>query len=72
MQRVEKLISQAGLPDKIPDAFLPQEVIARLKMDKKKKDDVIHFVLIKKIGMPFVHGGIPDQIIHNVLEEMKA
>ena len=41
-------------------------------VDKKKKDDVIHFVLIKKIGMPFVNGSINEQQIGDVLEEMKA
>jgi 3-dehydroquinate synthetase len=40
-------------------------------MDKKKKDDIIHFVLLKKIGMPFVNGGIDDKLISDVIEEMK-
>jgi len=40
-------------------------------MDKKKKDDVVHFVLLKKIGMPFVNGGIANNLIGNVIEEMK-
>jgi len=33
---------------------------------------VVHFVLIKKIGLPFVNGGISDRMISNVLEEMKT
>jgi 3-dehydroquinate synthetase len=40
-------------------------------MDKKKKDDVVNFVLLKKIGMPFVHGGIENKLIGDVIEEMK-
>jgi len=70
--RIEHVIVQAGLPSKIPFSFASDVVIARLKMDKKKKDDVIHFVLIKKIGMPFVSSSIGEQLIHEVLEEMKA
>jgi 3-dehydroquinate synthase len=72
LTRVEKVISQAGLPEKIPATFATDAVIGRLKMDKKKKDDVIHFVLIKKIGMPFVNGSISGKMINDVLEEMKA
>lgn len=41
-------------------------------MDKKKRNNVVHFVLIRKIGMPFVNGGIEDGMIRGVLEDMKA
>jgi len=33
---------------------------------------VVHFVLIRKIGMPFVNGSIQDETILSVLEGMKA
>jgi 3-dehydroquinate synthase len=70
--RIEKVIAEAGLPTKIPPSFDPEAVIERLKMDKKKKDNIIHFVLIKKIGLPFVSGSVTDLDISDVLEEMKA
>jgi 3-dehydroquinate synthase len=70
--RVEKIIAGAGLPVKIPTPFISGAVIARLKMDKKKKDDQVHFVLIKKIGMPFVNSSVSEKLIGDVLEEMKA
>ncbi len=70
--RIEHLIIRAGLPSKIPFSFVPDAVIARLKMDKKKKDGMIHFVLVKKIGMPFVSSSVGEQLIRDVLEEMKA
>jgi 3-dehydroquinate synthase len=70
--RVKNLIAKAGLPTKIDAALTTDEVIRRFRADKKKKDDVIHFVLIKKIGMPFVNGSIHEQQIGDVLEEMKA
>ena len=72
LDRIVAVIGKAGLPTKIPQAFAEAPVIERLKMDKKKKDDVVHFVLIKKIGMPFVNGGVTDALINDVLEEMKA
>ncbi len=72
MIRIERVVGLAGLPTRIPATFAPQDVIGRLKMDKKKKDDVVHFVLIRKIGMPFVNGGVNDPLIKEILEEMSA
>jgi 3-dehydroquinate synthase len=70
-ERIESLIRQAGLPNGIPNKLAVDKIISRLRMDKKKKGDVIHFVLLKKIGMPFVNGGIDDKIIAEVIEGMK-
>ncbi len=52
-------------------SFSADDIISRLAMDKKKKDDVVHFVLLKKIGMPFVNGGIANKLIYDVIEGMK-
>lgn len=71
-ERIEKVIARAGLPDKIPAALHTMEIIDRLRMDKKKKDDVLHFILLKKIGQPFVNSGVSDDLIMEVIEEMKA
>ncbi len=70
--RIEQVIAQSGLPTRIEASVSSDAVIARLKMDKKKKAGVIHFVLVKKIGMPFVNGSVTDPVIAGVLEEMKA
>ena len=64
-ERIESLIGKSGLPVRLPVALSSEGISARLKMDKKKKGDVIHFVLLKKIGMPFINGSI------EVLEGMK-
>ncbi|MGA2526443.1 MAG: 3-dehydroquinate synthase [Smithellaceae bacterium] len=69
--RIEGLINSAGLPVNIPKPFSPESIISQLRMDKKKKGDIIHFVLLKKIGMPFVNGGIEASLIREVIEEMK-
>jgi 3-dehydroquinate synthase len=70
-ERIEALIRQAGLPVKIPKSMSGEKIISQLKMDKKKKGDIIHFVLLKKIGMPFINGYIEQSLIASVLEEMK-
>ena len=71
VQRIEEIILMAGLPVKIPRDFSTDDIISRLAMDKKKKGDVVHFVLLKKIGMPFVNGGIASKLIADVIEEMR-
>ncbi len=70
-KRIESLIREAGLPVKIPKSLDGDKIIARLKMDKKKKGDIVQFVLLKKIGMPFIDGDIDPKIIAAVIEEMK-
>ncbi|HUN54170.1 MAG TPA: 3-dehydroquinate synthase [Smithella sp.] len=70
-RRIEALISQAGLPVKIPESLDHDKIVARLRMDKKKKGDIIYFVLLKKIGMPFIDGNIKPELIAAVIEEMK-
>ncbi len=71
-KRIEELIGLANLPAKIPKSLPTEEIIKRLQMDKKKKGDTIHFVLLKKIGMPFINGGVDKEIIGEVIEEMKS
>jgi 3-dehydroquinate synthase len=70
-KRIEELIGLANLPVKIPASLPAEEIIKRLQMDKKKKGVTIHFVLLKKIGMPFISGGLDKEIIGEVIEEMK-
>jgi 3-dehydroquinate synthase len=70
-EQLEKLIVKAGLPGRIPEEISTAGIISRLKTDKKKKGDTIHFVLLKKIGMPFVNGGISDETITGVIEGLK-
>ena len=44
---------------------------SRLKLDKKKEGGTTHYVLIKKMGMPFMSGCVPEGILRETLEEMK-
>jgi 3-dehydroquinate synthase len=70
-KRIREIILRAGLPITIPHDVSTDGIISRLMMDKKKENDVIHFVLLKKIGMPFVNRGIDNKLISDVIEEMK-
>jgi len=70
--RIETLISMLGLLDHIPDSVETSAVLSRMKMDKKKKGDAIHFVLLKKLGMPFVNGSVEEGMIRETIEELRA
>lgn len=70
--RLEQLIEKAGLPTKIDSSLKTGEIISALKSDKKKRNDVVHFVLIKNIGLPFISDNVDERLIGDILEEMKA
>ncbi len=68
---VLSVIRRIGLPDRIPAALDTDGVLSRLKRDKKKAGESIHFVLLKKPGMPFVNGGVPIDLVRETVEAMK-
>ncbi len=69
--RVEELIKAAGLACHIPQTIVTPDILSRLKMDKKKDGARIHYVLLKTIGMPFMNGGVLEQVTQDVIEELR-
>ena len=70
-ERIERLLEAAGLSPRIPQMMATEGIMARLKADKKKEGDVMHFVLLKRIGMPFINGGVPEAVLRETVEGMK-
>ncbi|ABC77696.1 3-dehydroquinate synthase [Syntrophus aciditrophicus] len=70
--RIENMIRDLGLPVRIPESFPQSNVLERLQMDKKKEGSELPFVLLKKIGIPFITKGVEKSHLEKVLEEMKA
>lgn len=70
-EKVISLIENAGLPTRIPAGLSTDGIMAHMKIDKKKTGDTIHFVLLKKPGMPFVNGGVPDALVRQTIEGLK-
>jgi 3-dehydroquinate synthase len=70
-ERIENLLASAGLPCRIPQGITTDGIMARMKSDKKKEGDAIHFVLLKKMGMPFINGGVPEAVLRETVEEMR-
>jgi 3-dehydroquinate synthase len=70
-ERVEKLIEKAGLPTTIPGEISTDLIISKLTMDKKKAGKTINFVLLKKIGEPFVTGDVNETMLRETMERLK-
>jgi 3-dehydroquinate synthase len=71
-ERIEGLIASLSLACRIPQALATEDILSGLQRDKKKDGDTIHFVLLKKIGLPFVNGGVPDDMLRETIEELRA
>jgi len=70
-ERIITLIRAMGLPDRIPKDLSPDGIYARIQGDKKKTGDVLNFVLLKKIGIPFVSSGVPEPLIRETIEGLQ-
>ncbi len=68
---IENLMETLGLSRRIPPAVSTDGVLSRLKMDKKKEGNTIHFILLKKMGMPFINGGVPEPVLRETLEGLR-
>jgi 3-dehydroquinate synthase len=69
--RIETLIGSVGLPVHLCAGMDPEEIRLRLALDKKQEGGTANYVLLKKMGMPFMNGGVPEGILRETLEEMK-
>jgi len=71
-ERIERAIERVGLPRLIPRELDAGRILARMEKDKKKVNGRIHFVLLKKCGMPFVNGGVPLDTVRETVEAMRS
>ncbi len=71
LERIGALIRAVGLASTIPNSLDTDMIASKLLTDKKKEGDSIHFVLLKKIGMPFVNGSVDGALIRETIEELK-
>jgi len=70
-ERVERLIKSAGLACRLPQTMTTEDILPRLNVDKKKAGGTIRFVLLKTIGMPFINGGVPEDVLYDAMEELR-
>ena len=71
-RRIVSAIRAVGLPDRIPGNLNLDQIASRMARDKKKEGETVHFVLLKKLGVPIVNGGISQKMIKKTLEGLHA
>ncbi len=71
-ERIESLMVAYGLPARIPKEFQPEGLLRRLTRDKKKQGSVLPFVLIKKIGLPFLSTEVTEKDIRETIEALQS
>ncbi len=71
-ERILSLIRKLGLADRVPQGLDGGAILTRLKKDKKKQGAAVHFVLLKRAGMPFMNGGVPEPLIRETIEGMRG
>lgn len=64
VERIEKLVSRAGLPVAGPEAMSPDDYMGLMSVDKKVLDGRIRFVLLKSIG----DACVTDEYCHENLQ----
>ncbi|MBA4395048.1 MAG: 3-dehydroquinate synthase, partial [Desulfobacca sp.] len=66
--QIESLVKSFGLPHTIPNDLETKALLARMRKDKKKQGQRLPLVLLKKIGLPFINGTVPETIIQEAIE----
>lgn len=70
--RIVDLIKHYDLPTTIPAGLKTAQIMAFTATDKKAIAGRLHFVLVKKIGVPFVTAEIPSGIVEGTIEELQG
>ncbi|MBW2330925.1 MAG: 3-dehydroquinate synthase, partial [Deltaproteobacteria bacterium] len=71
-QRIVDLIKDYHLPTKIPAGLKTAQIMGFMATDKKAVGGQVHFVLVKKIGAPFVTPDIPPGVVEGTIEELQG
>ena len=69
--RIEHLVRSIDLLDHIPESISTEGILSKIRTDKKKRGDTIHFVLLKKIGVPFINGSVEEALIRETIEGLR-
>ncbi|MGK2905943.1 MAG: 3-dehydroquinate synthase [Desulfuromonadales bacterium] len=71
-ERVESVLSETGLPIRIPANLRPEQLIQAMSSDKKKKAGKLRYVLIRSIGDVFVTDQVPEAALLNTLTALRC
>lgn len=66
-----KLLAAYGLPTALPESFVEDDIVARMKHDKKNRAAELVMVLPTKWGDVDIFSGIPEAVVRDVLTALK-
>tara|TARA_B100000953_G_scaffold299797_1_gene301084 strand:+ start:1153 stop:2232 length:1080 start_codon:yes stop_codon:yes gene_type:complete len=67
--RIQLLIEHIGLPTKIHKNVEFDQMLENMKIDKKSRDGVLHFVLLKNIGEAFLTSDYSEKDLKEAIKE---
>ena len=71
VERIENIFQRASLPVQTRlNSSKRQRLLQAMRLDKKVSDGEIKFVLAEKIGKVAWHQRVPENLIHNALDEV--
>jgi len=70
--KIVDLIKHYELPTKIPAGLETARILDFMATDKKAVGGQLHFVLVKKIGVPFVTPEVPSGVVVGAIEELQG
>jgi 3-dehydroquinate synthase len=71
VDEVERVITAAGLPTRIPATLTTDDLILSMRHDKKATGGTLTFVLMRTIGEVEIVKDVPETLVRRVIEERR-
>lgn len=72
VRRVEALLTRLDLPTKLTEKVSGDDVMHAIHLDKKRRSDGLHLVLLEEIGRPVIRSDVADDAIRSAFESLRA
>lgn len=71
-KRIEVILKSVNLPTRIPSNLKPDALLHSMQRDKKKQAGQLRFILVSKIGHPFMSDGVSDEEILDTISAVSG
>lgn len=70
--RIETLLTNVGLPTRMPAGLAPADLLRAMERDKKKAAGKLRFILLRDIADLFITDEVPEEAVLATLEAVKS
>lgn len=67
--RVKQLVKKSNLPIQITDKIDKTDFLSAMRLDKKAKDDIIQFILLKQLGQAVIVSKYPKDVLISIINQ---